>query len=192
MWGAEAQSLAHRGDEFRSAVRWCSCQHSLLSLSVFLRLTSLVSLSSWIHLPAGFYHFCSSSSSVITTKCRQPAQLCVLQSWLPGDPSVPLRQALDAGLHLCVQASLPHQCPPAGCSSLLPCHCLPQSLVVTAVTCWPCVPQQHGAVQMGSGADPGHAAGMADGIAALQFQPAVSERPQPRSCSAEVFQAYPA
>lgn len=54
----------------------------------------------------------------MTTKCRQPAQLCVLQSWLPGDPSVPLMQALDAGLHLYVQASLLYQCPPARC--LLP------------------------------------------------------------------------
>lgn len=92
-------------------------------------LTSLFSLSSWIHLPADFYHFCSSLSSVMTTKCRQPAQLCVLQSWLPEDPSVPLRQALDAGLHLCVQASLPYQCPPASC-------CLPPAMPLSPPASW--------------------------------------------------------
>lgn len=189
IWGAEAQGLAHRGDEFTSAVCWRGCQHSLLSLSVFLRLTSLFLLSSWIHLPAGFYHFCSSSSSVMTTKCRQPAQLCVLQSWLPGDPSVPLRQALDAGLHLCVQASLPYQCPPAHC--LLP-PAMPLSPPKPLGHCWPCLPQQLCAVQPGSRGDFGHTVGMADGIAALQSQPVVLEMPQPRSCSAEVLQAYPA
>lgn len=113
MWGAEAQGLAHRGDEFRSAVCWRGCQQSLPSLSIFLRFTSLFLMSSWIHFPAGFYHFCSSFSSVMTTKCRQPAQLCALQSWLPGVPSVPLKQALDAGLHLCVQTSVPYEFPPA-------------------------------------------------------------------------------
>lgn len=77
-------------------------------------------------------------------------------------------------------------------SSLLPCHCLTQSLVVSAVTCWPCLPQQHCAVQLGSGADFWHRAGVAGGVAALQSQPAVPEMPQPRSCAAEVLLAYPA
>lgn len=43
--------------------------------------------------------------SLITTKCRQPAQLCAALTapCLPGDPSLPLRQAFDAGLYLCIQ-----------------------------------------------------------------------------------------
>lgn len=113
MWGAEAQGLAHRGDEFRSAVCWRGCQHSLLS--VFLRLTSLFSLSSWIHLPAGFYHFCSSSSSVIVTKCRQPAQLCVRSHGSLGIPQFPSDRLLMLVCIFCVQASMPYQCPPASC-----------------------------------------------------------------------------
>lgn len=54
IWGAEAQGLAHVGDEFRSAVCWCVCQHSLFLPSAFLRLTSLFSPSSWI-LPFLFF-----------------------------------------------------------------------------------------------------------------------------------------
>lgn len=51
-----------------SLLAWLSAPSS----PAFLSLMSLLSLSSWIHLPAVFCHF---SSSSITTKCQQRAQL---------------------------------------------------------------------------------------------------------------------
>lgn len=101
--------------------------------------------------PTGFCHFCS---SVITTKCRQLAWLCVLPSQLhpPEDQGdVPLRQALDAALHLCSSPTATLSCPPDSClfppaMALSPpnpccghcCHLL--ALAVPAVLCAEQVP----------------------------------------------------
>lgn len=116
MWGAEAQGLAHRGDEFRSAVCWRGCQHSLLPEAHITVLTVQLDPSpSWL-LPFLFF--------ILFSDCYQMPAACpalCAQSWLPGDPSVPLRQALDAGLHL-LSSSL-DALPMSSCQLPLPsCH----------------------------------------------------------------------
>lgn len=84
--------------------------------------------------PTGFCHFCS---SVITTKCRQLAChhssiLLRIRETFPSDRLLMLPC-------ICVQAPLPpYPVLLTAASSLLPWHCLPQTLVVdTAVTSLP-------------------------------------------------------
>lgn len=127
-------------------VQECSLLARLSALSPppFLSLMSLLSLSSWIHLPAGFCHFCFSSPSIITKCSSVPnfPELGVLPSqlYLPWGPSGPLRQAFNAYILVFEPCCLLFVAVVlTAASSHLLCHCfLLQILVATAVGSLPC------------------------------------------------------
>lgn len=139
IWGAEAQGLAHGGDEFRSTVCWCGCQHSLFLPSAFLRLTSLFSPSSWI-LPFLFfilfsdYYQMLAACPALCAAITAPVSLGI--PWFPSGRLLMLVCIFVFKPQCCL-----YPCPPESCSSLLLCHCLPQTLVI-AVTSLLCLPQQ--------------------------------------------------